>query len=161
MRRISIVILSILLLTLFPAVHAYAASFISIGADPTIQSPDLHVFFKEAGLGNAGTITYTATSDATANYACLNGSGKVPGKKETVTAPVNLRATLPIQKNGSITVPQSAPLTIMHPGPGNFSCPNGLTLTLVSVSYTHLVLTDTTNGISDLTLFSLTFTFPV
>jgi hypothetical protein len=159
MRRIGIAILTILLLTLLPTVRAYAASFISIGADPTIESPDLHVFFKEVGLGNTGTVTYTATSLATAEYACLNGSGKVPDDKETVTAPANVVAMEPIQKNGSITVPQSAPLTIIHPGPGHFSCPGGLTLALVSASYKQLVLTDITHGISDLTLDSLTFTF--
>jgi hypothetical protein len=159
MRRICIAILTILLLTLFPAITAHAASFISIGADPKIGDPHLHVFFKEAGLGNTGTINYNAASDATAEYACLNGSGKVPGNKETVKGPVNRMAAVPIQKNGSITVPQSAPLTINPPEPGNFSCPGGLKLTLASVSYTHLVLTDTTNGIQDTTLYSVTYTF--
>jgi hypothetical protein len=45
MRCIGISILTILLLALFPAVSARASSphFITIGADPTINSPNLNV----------------------------------------------------------------------------------------------------------------------
>jgi hypothetical protein len=40
----------------------------------------------------------------------------------------------------------SLPLT--PPGPGNFSCPSGQTLRLDSVTYSNVVVTDSTNGVS-------------
>src|SRR5438874_9376999 len=58
---------------------------------------DLVVSWKEAGLGNDVTITYTATANATASYACINGGGNHPSasNKETVNGPVSASGSFP------------------------------------------------------------------
>src|SRR5205085_8780543 len=105
---------------------------------------DLVVSWKEAGLGNDVTITYTATANATASYACINGGGNHPSasNKETVNGPVSASGSFLSGKNGSIT----ASLTGEEPGAGNFSCPSGQSMVLAGVSYTNVLLTDTING---------------
>ena len=47
-------------------------------------------------------------------------------------------------KNGRV----QASLTAGPPSAGDFSCPPGQTLVFASVSYTNIVLTDTTNNVS-------------
>ena len=106
----------------------------------------LEVSFKEVGLGsNEGTLV-RVTSDASAVYACINRGGRNPkaSNKMTVAAPVNAEATLTSDKNGSI----SGTLTAAAPGPGDFTCSSGQTLVLASVTFSNIVLTDVTNGIS-------------
>jgi hypothetical protein len=133
--------------------------FITIGADPTLSSDDLHVFFHEVQVGNSGSITYQATADATVTYGCVDSSGNVVSSAEPFAAPVS--AMVIISRNGSINVKAgSQELTIEQPGPGSFSCSGGLTLKLLSVSYTHLVLADITNGVCDRSLYNSVFTFP-
>lgn len=109
------------------------------------SSGALVVSWDERGLGN-GDVSYTVTADATAVYACLNGGGNHPqaSNKETVSGPVDASGTFPTDKNGRVV----ASLTADPPGAGDFSCPNGQRLVLASVSYTNIVLTDTTNAVS-------------
>jgi hypothetical protein len=159
MRRIGIGILSILLLTLLPAVQAYAASFISIGADPSIGDPHLHVFFKEVGVGGSGTVSYQATSDATATYDCLTSSGNVIGHKTITAQESAMKGETADGKGKVIVLPGSPEQIVISPPPaGNFSCPGGRAPTLASVIYTHLVLTDLTHGVSISS--GDTYTFP-
>jgi hypothetical protein len=121
-------------------------------ASTTIASADvtqafLNVSFREVGLGsNEGTLV-RVTSDASAVYACINRGGRNPkaSNKMTVAAPVSAEATLTSDKNGSI----SGTLTTgPAPGPGDFTCSSGQTLVLASVTFSNIVLTDVTNGIS-------------
>jgi hypothetical protein len=63
--------------------------------------------------------------------------------KTTVSGPVSASGTFNSGKNGNVT----ASLTVSPP-PSDISCPNGQTLKLASVSYTNVVLTDTTNQVS-------------
>jgi hypothetical protein len=120
-------------------------------ASTTIASADvtqafLNVSFREVGLGsNEGTLV-RVTSDASAVYACINRGGRNPkaSNKMTVAAPVSAEATLTSDKNGSI----SGTLTAAAPGPGDFTCSSGQTLVLASVTFSNIVLTDVTNGIS-------------
>lgn len=109
------------------------------------SSGALVVSWDERGLGN-GDVSYTLSADATAVYACINGGGNHPqaSNKETVSGPVTASGTFAADKNGRVV----ASLTAGPPGPGAFSCPNGQRLVLASVSYTNIVLTDTTNGVS-------------
>lgn len=104
----------------------------------------LVVSFDERGLGN-GDIDYTLTADATAVYACINGGGNHPqaANKETVNAEVSAGGSFEA-KNGRVV----ASLSAGPPSAGAFSCPPGQRLVLASVSYTNIVLTDTTNGVS-------------
>ena len=104
---------------------------------------NLTASFDERGLGNEN-IDYTLTGDAAATWACFNGGGKHPqaANKETETFPV-VEETSFEPKNGRVVASFStdAPTT-------TFTCPFGQQLRLASISYTDLVLTDTTNDVS-------------
>ncbi|HEY0680862.1 MAG TPA: hypothetical protein VGD45_00885 [Steroidobacter sp.] len=102
--------------------------------------------WKEVGLGNNALITYVCSASATATFVCINHGGRNPSaaNKTTVEADVGATGTFPSTKNGSIT----ASLTVEPPGPGEFSCPPGQSMGLAQVSYTNVLLTDTTNGIA-------------
>jgi hypothetical protein len=104
----------------------------------------LVVSFDERGLGN-GNIDYTLTADAEAVYQCINKGNHHPQaeNKETVNSEVSAGGTFE-SKNGRVI----ASLSAGPPGAGDFSCPSGQRLTFVSVSYTNIVLTDTTNGVT-------------
>jgi hypothetical protein len=108
------------------------------------NSGSLVVAWDESGLGNEN-ITYTLTADATATYACINGGGNHPkaANKETRAAQVSAGGSFQA-KNGRV----QASLTAGPLSPGGFSCPSGQRLVLASVSYSNIVLTDTTNGVS-------------
>ena len=119
-----------------PKFHSATGSVTSSGA--------LTVSFDERGLGNEN-IDYTLTADATAVYACINGGGNHPkaANKETINSEVSANGSFE-PRNGRVR----ASLTTGAPSAGSFSCPNGQRLVLASVSYTNIVLTDTTNGVS-------------
>lgn len=138
--------LAILTLTAMPT-PAQSAHFISTSASGPNGDGELVVSFKEAGLGDAGTVTYTTNAEATAIYACLNGGGNHPKatNKETVNGPVSATGTFPVTKNGSI----SQSLTLDPPGAGDFSCPSGQSLVLAEVSYSDISIEDTTNDLID------------
>lgn len=126
-----------------PAAIASSPHFINASACVN-SAGDLVASFKEAGLGDE-VVDIELSASATATYACINGGGKHPkaANKETVSSEVS--ATAPFTPhNGQIT----GTLTIAPPGPGSFSCPQGQTLVLASVSYTNVQLTDTTDNIS-------------
>ncbi len=100
--------------------------------------------WDERGLGNTN-IDYTLTADASAVYACINGGGKHPqaANKETFNAEVSANGSFE-PRNGRV----QASLSAGPPSAGSFSCPSGQRLVLASVSYTNIVLTDTTNNVS-------------
>ena len=105
---------------------------------------NLVISFREAGLGN-GDITISASATAVANYACYNNGGKNPSaaNKRTISQQVTVSSVFS-PKNGSVR----GSLTLTPPGPGDFSCPNGQTLRLDSVSYTDVTITDENNNVS-------------
>ncbi len=119
-----------------PKFHSATSSVNNAGA--------LVVSFDERGLGNEN-IDYSLTADASAVYACINGGGNHPqaANKETVNAEVSGAASFE-PKNGRVIGSISAG----PPSAGSFSCPPGQRLVLASVSYTNIVLTDTTNNVS-------------
>jgi hypothetical protein len=129
-------------LTLGVAAFA-SAHFMSTSASVNSNGA-LVVNWDEAGLGN-GNIDYTVTADATATYACINGGGNHPkaANKETFNADVSGGGSFQ-SKNGRVR----ASLTAGPLSAGTFSCPGGQRLVLASVSYSNIVLTDTTNGVS-------------
>jgi hypothetical protein len=122
---------------------AVAAKFHS--ADSSVNNDGaLVVDFDERGLGN-DNIDYTLTADATATYACINGGNKHPqaANKEAFEGQVSTGGTFE-PKNGRVvaslsTGPLQAP---------EFTCPPGQRRVLAAVTYTNIVLTDTTNGTS-------------
>ncbi|GAA6526544.1 hypothetical protein [Intrasporangium sp. DVR] len=104
----------------------------------------LVVSFDERGLGN-DNIDYTLTADATALYACINGGGNHPkaANKEAFEGSVSGGGSFE-PKNGRVVADLTAgPLLAPQ-----FQCPSGQKRVLAAVTYTHIVLTDTTNGTS-------------
>lgn len=103
----------------------------------------LTVNFKEAGLGANQLINYSLTANSTAVYVCVNKGGANPSasNKTTVNGPVSATGSFSSGKNGNIT----ASLTVSPP-PSNLNCPGGQKVQTASVSYSNVVLTDTTNG---------------
>ena len=122
---------------------AVAAKFHSATAS-VANNGALVVSFDERGLGN-GDIDYTLTADATALYACINGGGKHPqaANKESFEDQVSGGGSFEA-KNGRVVADLSAG-PLLAP---SFQCPNGQRRVLAAVSYTNIVLTDTTNGTS-------------
>ena len=145
MRKIGIIaVLSMLLVAVTAAVALAAAPKFHSATSSVNNSGALVVNFDERGLGN-GNIDYTLTADATATYACINGGGRNPSaaNKRTVEGSVSAGGSFE-SKNGRVV----ASLTTGPLSRGDFSCPPGQRLVLASVSYTNIVLTDTTNNVS-------------
>jgi len=116
----------------------------SVVASVDSNTGALTVSFVEAGLGNLD-VSYSLTANGTAVYACINGGGRHPqaANKETINAELSGGATFTPQ-NGKVT----GAITLSAPSAGAFSCPSGQSLVLASVSYTNVVLTDTSNNVS-------------
>ena len=119
-----------------PQFHAASSSVDNAGA--------LVVSFDERGLGN-DNVDYTLTADATALYACINGGGKNPkaANKQAFDGQVSGGGSFE-PKNGRV-VASLATGPLLAP---QFTCPSGQRRVLAAVSYTNIVLTDTTNGVS-------------
>jgi hypothetical protein len=135
-----------MLLLAFAASAALAQNEHFIRASGSLNNNGtLTVSFKEAGLGTNQNIDYTLTADATATYVCVNRGGANPSaqNKTRVAGPVSASGTFNSGKNGQVT----ASLTVSPP-PSDISCPPGQSLELASVSYTNVVLSDTTNDVS-------------
>lgn len=156
MRKILLVIVAMFAVAAFavPAALADSPHFISASASLD-ASGNLVATFKEAGLGNdAATAGIVLSADATAVYQCFNGGGKHPqaGNKETVSGPVSNSGSFDV-RHGST----SGSLSVSAPGPGSFSCPNGQTLHLISVSYTNVALDDVSVSPGDIAAIPGTF----
>jgi hypothetical protein len=143
MHRILIALFTVL----FMAV-AFAQNPHFIYANSTLNpNASLTVDWKEAGLGNNQNIDYVLKVDAVATYACLNQGGNFPKDPKKVDQKATLQAdgTFSSGRNGQIT----ASLTVGPPPPPSPSyCKGTQTEVLLSVSYTNIVLTDTTNNVS-------------
>ncbi len=109
-----------------------------------LRGENVVVSFKEAGLGNNQLISYTASANGTAIYACINNGGKNPSaaNKVSVNGPVSASALISSGKNGTVT----GSVTI-SPVPSENFCPNGQTFILAYVSYSGIRITDTTNNV--------------
>jgi hypothetical protein len=106
------------------------------------DSGALVVSWDEAGVGQQ-QVNYTLSADATATWACINGGNNHPkaANKETFAGQVTAGGTFNPENGrvqGSLT---AGPLSA-----GGFTCPNGQKLVLAKVTYTNIVLTDTTNN---------------
>jgi hypothetical protein len=144
-RRIAVVALVFVAFALI-AQQAFAQSPHFIRASGSVNADgSLTVSFKEAGLGTNQNITYTLTGNATAIYVCVNRGGANPSasNKTAVAGPVSATGTFSSGKNGQVT----ASLTVQPPFE-DIGCPPGQSQELASVTYTGVVLTDTTNNVS-------------
>ena len=136
---------------------AAAVTSLALAAPASAAAPKFHsatssvngsgalvVAFDERGLGN-DNIDYTLTADATALYACINGGGKHPqaANKEAFEGQVSGGGSFE-PKNGRVVASlETGPLLAPQ-----FTCPSGQRRVLAAVTYTNIVLTDTTNGAS-------------
>jgi hypothetical protein len=119
-----------------PKFHAATSSVNNAGA--------LVVAFDERGLGN-DNVDYTLTADATALYACLNRGGNHPQAANTESFEDQ------VSGGGSFEVKNGRVVASLTAGPllaPQFTCPSGQRRVLAAVTYTNIVLTDTTNGVS-------------
>jgi hypothetical protein len=139
MQRMLIAFAGVLVAAALAVPAAFADSPHFIKASASIDNDgSLVCTFKEAGLGTTVETEHVSCSaDASAEYACINGGSNHPkaSNKETVAGPVSSGGDFPV-RNGSAT----GSITVAPPGAGDFSCPNGQTLVLASVSYTNIVL---------------------
>jgi hypothetical protein len=119
-----------------PKFHSATSSVNNNGA--------LVVAFDERGLGNEN-VDYTLSADATALYACINGGGKHPqaANKEAFEGQVSGGGSFEV-KNGRVVASLTAG-PLLAP---SFTCPGGQRRVLAAVTYTNVVLTDDTNGVS-------------
>lgn len=120
------------------------AHFMPDTTDSVNSSGALVVSIDEAGVGNA-TVNYSVSTNATATYACINGGGNHPkaSNKETFASALT--------GGGSFSPINGRVMASFSVGPlsaDGFSCPSGQSLVLAAVSYSNVVLTDTTNGVS-------------
>jgi hypothetical protein len=124
---------------------AMAANPHFLKASARLAGDNLAVSFKEAGLGNNQLIDYTASADFSRTDSCKNNGGKVPSdpKKTDTSGVVEASDTFSSGKNGSI----SETLTLVALGP-SLDCPPGQTPTLISLTYSNVSITDTTNGVT-------------
>ena len=102
----------------------------------------LVVSFDESGLGNEN-VDYTLTADATALYACINKGGKNPSAANKQSFEGQLAGGASFEpKNGRV----QGDISVGPLAAPEFTCPSGQTRILAHVSYSNIVLTDTTNN---------------
>ncbi|WP_426324316.1 hypothetical protein [Microbacterium sp. E-13] len=146
-KRISIALAAAAAAVLIAAAPAYAGSahFIKSQTDATLKGTSLVVSFKEAGLESGSTETITASATLVAEYQCINNGGKNPSdpKKATVTTQPSASGTFSADRNGNIR----GSLTLTPPDPSTvLDCPNGQKSTLISGTYSDVMLVDSTSG---------------
>jgi hypothetical protein len=142
---IAAVVVSALTLAAGTATAATSGAHFQSAPTGTVNNDGaLVVAWDEAGLGNSN-VTYSLAAAASATYACINGGGNHPKatNKETVQGQVTAGGSFQ-SKNGRV----QGSLTTGPLSAGSFSCPSGQTLVLACVSYSGVVLTDTTNSVT-------------
>lgn len=129
-----------------PTAFAGNAHFIKSGSGATLQGANLKCFFKEAGLesGSIENVTCSATEDIT--YECVNNGGKNPSasNKRAFRTSGEGSGNFPADRNGNIQ--GDVTITAASAASLGFSCPSGQTVTLVSVTYSNVTITDNTSG---------------
>src|SRR5437016_9745181 len=106
MKKLSILILTMLALSGFMATNAWAQNphFLRCAASGVNPDGSLDVSFTLAGLGSNQSIVVTAGADADATYGCLNHGGNWPNAntKGNVQSPVTAAGTFTSGQNGSV-----------------------------------------------------------
>jgi len=147
LRRIIVVAVSAFFALTLATTSAFADSphFLYANNSVSTTTGALTTSFKDAGLGTGTTsVQITLTVDtATAVYQCFNNGGNHPkaGNKETVSTSLVVSGTFPV-RNGQTT----GSLSAGPPSQGSFTCPNGQTLFLQSVTYSGTNVSDATGN---------------
>ena len=163
MRRTLSLAAALLALLAVAASGAWAAGsahFIKNASSATLSGQLLACKFKEAGLASGSVETVTCSATQTIVYECVNNGGKNPSasNKQSFTRTVSRSGTFTADKNGNIV--GSLTLEPLSAAQVGFSCPPGQTVTLVSVSYSNVSVTDATSGASIALPGTFTFTNP-
>jgi hypothetical protein len=110
-----------------------------------LNGTNLDVHFKEAGLESGSVETITASATLTETWFCVNNGGANPSasNKRTITSDVSVSGEFTADKNGNVV----GTLTIESFTPADF-CPAGQTMTLGSVTYSNVSVTDEDSGAS-------------
>lgn len=129
------------------AAFAQNPHFVGTPKASLTQDFALAVKFKEAGLGANENINYLVSAEASGACACVTKSGNCPSAANKFPpAEVTGTGTFNSGKNGSI----SGTITTDPPDCQQLSpatCPNGQTNSLVSITYAHIQITDTTTPV--------------
>ena len=157
MRKIGIIAVLSLMALAIAAVPALAgnAHFIKNATTATRSGNDLVVNFKETGLASGSVETVTVKADAATTYSCVNNGTNIPSDKKKT------KNTTPVSESGAFTADKSGniqdSLTLSPPTAAEvgLTCPAGQTATLISVSYSNVMVEDSTSGAS----FSIAGTF--
>ena len=109
-----------------------------------LGSPKVIVKWTEIGLGLTEGVDYVARATAAARYQCVNRGSNCPAasNKEDVLSDVSVAGRFLVD-NGRIT----GTLTIPAPD-STLKCPGNQVVGVVSVVFTNITLTDTTNGVT-------------
>ena len=144
-RASSIAVAAVLAVGLFSHA-ALAANPHFVRASATRDGNALVVSFKEAGLGNAQTVTIQVSATFTRVDQCVNKGGNVPSdpKKTRTTATTSQSGSFTSDKNGNVV--GSLRLTSFT----TLTCPPGQRATLVpgSLSFSNVMVRDLTTGAS-------------
>jgi hypothetical protein len=147
MRKLSVTVALTAGLALV-ATPALAGSphFIKNATSGSLDGSSLVVSFKEAGLASGSTETITINADELVTYECVNGGSKNPSASNKTTTQTHGSASgnFTADKNGNVI--GSLTLAVATADSIGFSCPPGQVTTLVSVTYSNVVLTDSTSG---------------
>jgi hypothetical protein len=122
------------------------AHFIKNATSSSLSGSSLKASFKETGLSSGSTETVTLNATESITYECVNGGGTNPAasNKKTFKTTGSTSGNFTADRSGNIEGSLSlSPASAESLG---FSCPPGQTVTLVSVSYTNVSLTDSTSG---------------
>lgn len=136
-----------------PAV-AGSPHFIRNATSASLDGVSLVVDFKEAGLEAGAVETIQVTAHLDALYQCVNKGGNVPSdpKKTTISSDVSESDEFTAAKNGNLV----GTLTVDPPNAASvLDCPGGQRSTLVSVTWSDVIIDDLTSGAS----LALTGTF--
>jgi hypothetical protein len=125
------------------------AHFVPGGTSSSVNATTgaLTVNFHEAGLGDSESVDATLTADANATYQWFNHGGNKPqGVPFNVNQTISASGTFTSDQNGQI----DGSLTVNPPRVDEFLATNHAAnwIPLLTVSYTNVVVTDTTNGVS-------------
>jgi len=124
------------------------------GPTSALNSSEVTVSWKEAGLGNAN-VDYRASANSTARFQCVNRGHQCPqaSNKQDVSNPVFTDGSFKV-KNGTVTA-----FLTLGPPTSTLVCPGNQVSELVRVMYTEIALSDLTNGLIDVPAVADTQTY--
>lgn len=152
--------LSLVALVFVASALAGSPHFIKNATSASLSGADLVCRFKEAGLAAGSVETVTCSATETIAYECVNGGGHNPSasNKRTFATNASKSGNFTADRNGNLV----GSLTLVHASASSlgFSCPPGQTVTLVSVSYSNVRITDSTSGATISAPGTFSFTNP-